>query len=99
MRRTHLRGHTNILKRVLVHLGAFNLGLLMRRLVGVGTPRGLQDRATAVRTALVAAWTILVHLVAPWRTRDDLTAVIVPVRPFGALHDRRLELGAFTPGC
>ena len=30
MRRTHLRGHANILKRLLVHAGGFNLGLLMR---------------------------------------------------------------------
>ena len=45
MRRVHLRGHTNILKRVLVHTGGFNLGLLMRRLTGVGTPRSLQGRA------------------------------------------------------
>ena len=36
LRRTHLRGHENILKRVLVHSGAFNLGLLMRQIVGVG---------------------------------------------------------------
>ena len=42
MRRTHLRGHTNILKRLLVHAGAFNLGLLMRQAFGRGTPRGLQ---------------------------------------------------------
>ena len=28
LRRTHLRGHPNILKRLLVHVGAFNLGLL-----------------------------------------------------------------------
>jgi transposase len=42
MRRTHLRGTTNILKRVLVHVSGFNLGLVMRRLLGVGTPRGLQ---------------------------------------------------------
>ena len=44
MRRTHLRGHTNILKRQLIHAGGFNLGLVMRRLIGSGTPRGLQDR-------------------------------------------------------
>jgi transposase len=44
MRRTHLRGHRNILKRLLVHASAFNLGLLMRRLCGRGTPRGLQGR-------------------------------------------------------
>ena len=45
MRRTHLRGHANILKRVLEHVGGFNLGLVMRSLVGVGTPRSLQGHA------------------------------------------------------
>jgi transposase len=44
LRRTHLRGHPNILKRLLVHAGAFNLGLLMRKMFGRGTPRGLQGR-------------------------------------------------------
>src|ERR1700737_3509346 len=48
MRRTHLRGHTNILKRLLIHAGGFNLGLLLRALLGVGTPRGLQDRGGRV---------------------------------------------------
>src|SRR6202035_891485 len=51
MRRTHLRGHTNILKRLLIHAGGFNLGLVMRHLIGSGTPRGLQDRlATVIAT-------------------------------------------------
>jgi hypothetical protein len=45
MRRVHLRGHTNILKRLLTHTSGFNLGLLMRQLIGVGTPRGLQGLA------------------------------------------------------
>src|SRR6202030_3787752 len=54
MRRTHLRGHTNILKRLLVHAGGFNLGLVMRHLIGSGTPRGLQDRlATVIVTLLL----------------------------------------------
>lgn len=44
LRRTHLRGHQNILKRLLVHASAFNLGILMRTLFGRGTPRGLQGR-------------------------------------------------------
>src|SRR5229473_3291356 len=34
LRRTHLRGHHNILKRLLIHAGAFNLGLLMRTAFG-----------------------------------------------------------------
>lgn len=46
MRRTWLRGHENILKRYLVHVAAFNLGLVMRALLGVGTPRGLADLAS-----------------------------------------------------
>jgi transposase len=53
MRRVHLRGHANIRKRLLIHVGGFNLGLLMRRLIGVGTPRGLQGRLLAVLAALV----------------------------------------------
>src|SRR6267378_2973757 len=59
MRRTHLRGHTNILKRLLIHAGAFNLGLLMRAILGVGTPRGLQDRGGRA----VAALLYLIHIV------------------------------------
>jgi transposase len=53
MRRTHLRGHTNILKRLLIHAGGFNLGLVMRHLIGNGTPRGLQDRPATVIAALL----------------------------------------------
>jgi transposase len=53
MRRTHLRGHTNILKRLLIHVGGFNLGLVMRHLIGLGTPRGLQGRVAAVIAALL----------------------------------------------
>jgi transposase len=48
MRRIYLRGHENIRKRLLIHIGGFNLGLLMRKLTGVGTPRGLQGLAAAL---------------------------------------------------
>lgn len=44
MRRTYLRGHGNILKRQLIHVGAFNLSLVMRKLLGAGTPRELRNR-------------------------------------------------------
>lgn len=42
MRRLHLRGRENILKRLLLHVSGFNLSLVMRKLIGKGTPRGLQ---------------------------------------------------------
>ena len=45
MRRTHLRGHANILKRLLIHGSGFNLGLAMRHCLGIGTPRRLQGAA------------------------------------------------------
>jgi hypothetical protein len=47
LRRTHLRGHQNILKRLLIHAGAFNLGLLMRQAGGRGTPAGCKDAESA----------------------------------------------------
>jgi transposase len=47
MRRVHIRGHANILKRLLIHVCALNLGLLMRAVYGIGTPRGLQGTNAA----------------------------------------------------
>ena len=48
MRRTHLRGHENILKRLVVHAGGFNLSLIMRYQLGAGTPRGLRGRGIVI---------------------------------------------------
>jgi Transposase domain (DUF772)/Transposase DDE domain len=45
LRRCHLRGRDNILKRQLVHVGAFNLSLILRQLLGAGTPRELRNRS------------------------------------------------------
>jgi len=42
MRRVHLQGRKNILKRLLVHGAAFNLSLILRKNLGVGKPRRLQ---------------------------------------------------------
>jgi transposase len=38
VRRMHLRAHQNILKRILLQVGALNPALLIRMLFGVGTP-------------------------------------------------------------
>ena len=39
MRRTWLRGRENVHKRYLLHVAGHNLSLLMRKLIGAGTPR------------------------------------------------------------
>jgi transposase len=54
MRRTWLRGHEKILKRYLVHVAAFNLGLVMRSIFGAGTPRGLAEGLAGLDRALDA---------------------------------------------
>jgi hypothetical protein len=56
LRRVYLRGRVNILKRVLIHFAALNLGLLMRVLVGVGTPRSLQGRFWASFSRILILW-------------------------------------------
>jgi len=42
IQRARLRRHPNILKRLLVHLLPLDLGLVIRKVPGRGTPRGLQ---------------------------------------------------------
>ena len=47
MRRTWLRGRENVHKRYLVHVAGHNLGILMRLLIGAGTPREAAARGRA----------------------------------------------------
>jgi len=47
MRRAWLRGRENLQKRYLVHVAGYNLGLVMRLLVGAGTPREFVARVSA----------------------------------------------------
>lgn len=54
LRRTHLKGHARILKRLLIHVAGCNLALVMRTLFGLGTPRGLQGFAGNLFDAFVA---------------------------------------------
>ena len=62
MRRTHLRHHENILKRVLVHTAGFNLSLVMRALLGFGKPRRVQDGFAVVSARFLSFW----HLLTAW---------------------------------
>jgi transposase len=63
MRRLHLKGRNNILKRLLVHAGAFNLALIMRRVIGVGKPRRLQAAFACIFACfgllLLHTWSLL----------------------------------------
>src|SRR5206468_11699473 len=72
LRRAHVRGHENMLKRLLIHAGAFNLGLWMRTLCGVGTPRSLQGRAVALGAVITTLWAFIDDAItAIWSPRRD----------------------------
>ena len=55
LRQIFVQGHANVRKRLLIHVCGFNLGLLMRRLMGVGTPRSLQGCVLARLFSLFGA--------------------------------------------
>jgi transposase len=68
LRRAHVRGHENVLKRLFVHASAFNLGLWMRTLFGIGTPRALQGRLAAFAAIVTALWSLTLDAIRrPWR--------------------------------
>jgi transposase len=59
MRRVHLRGRENIRKRQLIHVGAFNLSLILRKILGAGTPRELRNRKQRLLIAFLFLRTVM----------------------------------------
>ena len=53
MRRCTLHGRENILKRLLIHVGAFNISLVLRTMLGSGKPRELKNRAVGLVLCLI----------------------------------------------
>jgi transposase len=66
MRRVHLRGRENILKRLVVHAGAANLSLLMRKMFGAGTPKSLASRIGTLLSAITDLKATTVRYCCPW---------------------------------
>jgi len=83
MRRLHLRGRGNILKRLLIHVAAFNLSLLMRQLLGAGTPRGFAALVRTLESIVAAFETGVCAIIALWRPSNTLStpnASIISIR-------------------
>jgi transposase len=103
MRRTHLRKHNNILKRLLVHVAGMNLGLLLRSMYGIGTPRGLQGLSYTL-DFLVALIALAVISENSQISESGVTAdhpVAPKYHPPLCAHFRRSEIQnqISTPGC
>ena len=99
LRRTTLKGQANINKRYLCGILAFNLGLIMRKLTGVGTPR----QAAAARAAFLAryqAWLRLRRAVLRTLTFATRTPVliltVIPARRPAPIFSRSRSAGLFS---
>lgn len=81
-RRSWLRGLVNVAKRYVIHAAAYNLGVILRKLFGIGTPRSLQGRAAAACAALLAILWALYHRLTT-RTTDprDRNQIPTPITP------------------
>jgi hypothetical protein len=100
MRRVYLRGHQNILKRILLHAAAMNLGLLMRTLFGVGTPRSLQRRLAAL---FAVVWSFVRPSETPWarprRWYRSTTSTLALQSSCKVLRIRFTLVNSFATGC
>jgi transposase len=100
MRRTHLRGHTNILKRQLVHVAGFNLSLIFRKMLGAGTPREWVNRGRRSLEGIFALWRWL--LGRSWRGKGGgiWYRVLHPSKLwFGTQPKLLLKIATCTTGC
>ena len=77
MRRTWLRGRDNVHKRYLVHVAGHNLGILMRLLIGAGTPREAAARALAYAFFFYTEQAVTIVLVAA--SYDGFAVVVMAV--------------------
>jgi transposase len=60
-RRSRLRGLVNVAKRYLMYIAGRNLGVIMRAIYGVGTPRSLQAPAGGLPCAVFGSLTMVRH--------------------------------------
>jgi transposase len=102
-RRVFVRGKKNVAKRLQIHVAAANLGIVLRKLFGVGTPRGLQGRLAALLalfSALILAFRRFWGTQRPLRRHSvaerPLLVVYSPI-PFAAVHSD--PLARFSTGC
>jgi len=80
MRRTHLREHDNILKRFLTHVAGFNLGILMRNLIGKATPKEYAELKAGLIAALSRFISTIEGCFAPLHSESRPSWAISPNR-------------------
>jgi transposase len=78
-RRSWLRGLGDVKKRYLIAAAAHNLGRVLRKLCGIGKPRGLQGGFGPSALVQIAIRAIVGHLPEVGRTPEWLTRLTMPI--------------------
>ena len=102
MRRTHLRRHENILKRLLTHVAGFNLGILMRNLIGKATPKEYAELNASLIAALLRFVSTIGARFAPLQSIGRLNLAVPPNHIFLELAHQTFSvsrIGTFSPRC
>ena len=102
MRRTHLRRHENILKRLLTHVAGFNLGILMRNLIGKATPKEYAELNASLIAALLRFVSTIGARFAPLQSIGRLNLAVPPNHIFLELAHQTFSVSriwTFSPGC
>src|SRR6202521_5381942 len=79
MRRTWLRGRENVHKRYLVHVAGYNLGILMRALLGAGTPKEMAAIRNAFLFVIHARNTVAIVVLAVFDA--EVAALVIAIAP------------------
>jgi len=88
MRRVYLRGRENVLKRVLIHVGALNLSLVMRQQLGKGTPRGLQGLSAESLLMWLRLWIAVLMRIAGEDAFEPTFMLPVPILSLQSRHSQ-----------
>lgn len=89
-------GHESILKRLRVHAGAFNLGLLMRKVFSRGTPQGLQGCQVDPRS-IASEKLLRAHLITLQDVEADPCRIVLPWFHSGSNSSESSARGTIRP--
>jgi transposase len=78
-RRARLRGRENITKRYLAHVAGFNLSLVLRKLLGFGTPRGYAGARKGLLAATFLLWAFIRAVSAALVCQRDIRRSVDPM--------------------
>jgi hypothetical protein len=74
LRRAWLRGRENVQKRYLIHVAGYNLGLVLRQLIGAGTPKELAARGARLLWLIDPDIGLLVIIIMPTKPTPNPTS-------------------------